>query len=105
YTVSGVASGNYDVSFDSQGTCPNGVAANYATQWWNNQPSQSTATTVVVSAPNNTPNINAAMVAGGSISGKVTAAAGGGNLQGICVNVSATRGGPFVGSTGTASDG
>ena len=36
--------------FDSTGQCPNGVAASYVTQWWNNVLSQSSATAVPVTS-------------------------------------------------------
>jgi hypothetical protein len=80
YEASGLAPGNYDVEFS------NGCGQyNFVTQWYQNQPSQSAATPVKVTAGNTTTGISAAMVAAGSISGKVTAASGGAALNGIQV--------------------
>lgn len=84
YTLSSVPDGNVDVRFTSSGLCPGGVASNLVTQWWADQPTELTATVVVV-ASNAIASINAAMVAGGSIAGTVTAANGGAPLAGICV--------------------
>ncbi|MBI2353617.1 MAG: carboxypeptidase regulatory-like domain-containing protein [Deltaproteobacteria bacterium] len=61
YTVSGLASGSYKVKFSY-----NGVDA------WYNQTAAPTAATVVVTAPNNTPNIDANFAtATGKISGTI----------------------------------
>ena len=103
YTITGLAAGDYLVSFSSNGFCPAGVQSNYATQWWDNQPTQETANTVSVSAGADTGSINAAMQPGGSISGTVSAA-GGGPLSGICVGVSELDGFGITG-TGTGADG
>ncbi|MDA8279767.1 MAG: carboxypeptidase regulatory-like domain-containing protein, partial [Actinomycetota bacterium] len=59
YMVLGLPSGNYAAEFFD---CENG--GNYVTQWYNGQSSASTATAVVVSVPQITPNINAVMVVG-----------------------------------------
>ena len=101
YTITGLAAGSYDVQFSASGFCGGG---NYATEWYNNQTSQFSANTVAVTAGSTTGSINAAMAAGGSISGKVTAAAGGADLAGICVNANPTGGGGSSGAT-TAADG
>ena len=106
YTIAGLAAGSYDVQFSASGFCGGGVSGNYATQWYNNQTSQFSANTVAVTAGSTTGSINAAMAAGGSISGKVTAAAGGANLAGICVNANPTGGGGGgYASATTAADG
>jgi hypothetical protein len=78
YTISGLSTGNYSVDFfsDSEGS-------NYLTQYFENQTSPVTATPVSVTAGGTTPNINASLQAGGQISGKVTAASGGGALANI----------------------
>jgi hypothetical protein len=85
YTLANVPTGSVDVRFSASGLCPGGTAANLVTQWFNNQRTQLTATTVVVSSGATTANINAAMAAGGSISGHVTKSAGGADLAGVCV--------------------
>ena len=74
--VAGLATGSYDVSFDSSGFCQNGSANGYVTQWWNNEPDQSSADAVGVTAGATTPSINAAMAQGGSIAGHITKADG-----------------------------
>ncbi|MCU1429015.1 MAG: hypothetical protein JWL83_3015, partial [Actinomycetia bacterium] len=85
YTLATVPTGNVDMQFIGSGLCPGGVGVNVVTQWFNNQPTQASATPVTVVTGSPTLNVDAAMVAGGSISGTVTAAAGGAGLSGICV--------------------
>ncbi len=60
---------------------------NYATQYWQNTTNSQNAQPVVVTSGGTTPNINAALAADGTISGTVTAAAGGAPLGGVSVNV------------------
>jgi len=84
YSLASVPDGNVDVRFTASGQCPGGVASNLVTQCGPIKPTELTATVVVV-ASNATTAINAAMVAGGSITGTVTAAIGGAPLAGICV--------------------
>jgi hypothetical protein len=103
YTIVGLPSGEYLVSFDGSSYCPDGVPRNYQTQWWDNQPSPDTAQAVSVTVGEDTGSIDAVMQPGGSISGTVTAA-GGGALGGICVNAVAANG-EFSGGAGTAPDG
>ena len=43
HTSRGWPRGGYDVSFDSSGFCRTASASNYVTQWWNNEPDQSSA--------------------------------------------------------------
>src|SRR4051812_26303607 len=50
YTLANVPAGSVDVRFNASGLCPGGTAANRVTQWYNNQRTQATATTVIVSA-------------------------------------------------------
>lgn len=69
YTIVGLPSASYSVSFYP-------FIGNYLLQYFNNQP-EATPTPVPVTAPNSTGGINAEMHAGGEITGKVTAAAGG----------------------------
>ncbi|MGH7734881.1 MAG: MSCRAMM family protein, partial [Gemmatimonadales bacterium] len=104
YTVTGLPAGNYIVSFQSNGFCPNGSASNWTTQWWNNKPDQSKADMVSVTAGETTGSIDAALQPGGSISGAVTAVEGGGPLGGICVSAS-TPEGMWVNGANTGMDG
>jgi hypothetical protein len=65
YTIVGLPSGSYKVSFYS-------YEGDYISQYFNGQAAYSSATPVSVTAPNATSGINAEMQAGGEISGKVT---------------------------------
>jgi hypothetical protein len=60
---------------------------------------------VTVTAGTTTPDINAAMLTGGTITGTVTAASGGAAVSGICVVASPTGGGTGSGNAVTAADG
>lgn len=79
YTIVGLPNGSYKVSFEPEF----GSSLNYLLQYYDNQPSSSTANLVAVTAPNAVTNINGALRAGGEISGKVTAAVGGAALAKI----------------------
>ncbi|MCU1426685.1 MAG: Esterase, partial [Actinomycetia bacterium] len=107
YTLDGVPAGDLEVEFFATGLCPGGVPASFAAQWYNQQPAEATANTVTVVSGSTTTNINAAMLAGGSISGTVTAAAGGAGLSGICVDAFTHGIDPpqRVASVGTIADG
>ncbi len=61
-----------------------GNQGSYAPQWYSGLDNAATAATVVVRAGHDTPGINAAMLPGGTITGRVTAPAGKG-LGGVCV--------------------
>lgn len=76
YTIVALSSGSYKVSFGTGSE----VGLNYLPQYYANQASLSAATAVAVTAPNAVGNIDAALQAGGGISGKVTAAVGGAAL-------------------------
>ena len=80
YSIQGLTPGSYTVEFDP---CESG--STYAPQWYDDATSESAATPVVVSAGGTTADIDASLVQGGVISGKVTGVAGGG-LKGICVD-------------------
>jgi hypothetical protein len=106
YTLDGAPVGANDVKFYSSGFCPGGLASNYAMEWYNNEALQSAADVVTVSASATTPNINASLVSGGSMSGKVTAKTGGAGLNGMCVAAFSTGDDPVVvASIGTNPDG
>jgi hypothetical protein len=100
YSISGLSAGNYDVEF-SVASC--GTTGSYLTQWYNNSTSSSTAHVVTVTAGATTTSINAALISG-AITGTVTAATGGADLGGICVDVQQTVGTGF-GSATTRADG
>jgi len=98
YTLTGLAAGNYLVNFQSSEFCNGGNSASYVAQWYHNQPTQATASTVTVRSRRDTGSINAALQPGGSISGTVTAA-GGGPLDGICVGTVTPQGATVIIST------
>jgi hypothetical protein len=106
YTLPGAPVGTVDVKFYATGFCPGGTASSYAMQWYNNQPIQDTANAVPISSGAITPNIDAALVAGGAIGGTVTSAATHAGLSGICVAALSTGANPVVvASTGTSAGG
>ena len=100
YAISGLSAGNYDVEFSVAGC---GTTGSYLTQWYNNAATSSTAHVVPVTAGATTASINAALISG-AITGTVTAATGGADLGGICVDVQQTVGAGF-GSATTRPDG
>jgi hypothetical protein len=69
YTISGLPSGEYKVGFSSES-----FESNYLTQYYDEKSSSSEATPVVVTAGATTTGIDAALLTGGQITGKVTAA-------------------------------
>ena len=79
YTIVGLATDSYDVYFAAP------YQSNYLSQYYNDQPTETTATTVSVTQPATTPNINAALIVGGQITGTVTDAGTHDPLEGICV--------------------
>jgi len=70
YTIPGLSSGNYRVEF----TVPSDSPLSYLTQYYDEKRDYSEAESVAVTVGAITPNINAAMQPGGTISGTVTAA-------------------------------
>jgi hypothetical protein len=99
-----VSPGSYDVEFTDTAYNCNG-ASNLVTQWYKGASSESTATTVT--ADSSTPNpagVNAAMVKGGTISGKVTDGALRG-LAGVCVDAYSGVSTVASGDAVTASNG
>lgn len=78
YSVTDAPAGSYRLRFDAP--------AGYASEYYNDKPSSSTADLVVVAAGGTAAGKNAALAAGATISGRVTRAAGGaavsaGNVQ------------------------
>ncbi|MFI5010207.1 MAG: carboxypeptidase regulatory-like domain-containing protein [Solirubrobacterales bacterium] len=89
YTITGLFNGSYKVQFSSS------EGGNYEPQWYNGKSLNGEAAAVPVTAPNLTLGVNAALSAGGQISGRVTAASGGAALAGIEVCVGETGFGLF----------
>ena len=106
YTLVGAPVGANDVKFFSTGFCPGGIASNYAMEWYNNEALQESADVVTVTNGGTTANINASLVSGGSMTGRVTAKTGGAGINGACVAAFSTGANPVVvASTGTNPDG
>ncbi|MBP7687805.1 MAG: carboxypeptidase regulatory-like domain-containing protein [Thermoflexales bacterium] len=78
YSLS-VPAGNYKVSFTSYAT------EDYAPEWYNNQRSFATASTVTVADGAVTANVDGIMDIGGKITGQVTAVSGGAPIAGVYV--------------------
>ena len=100
YTVGELPSGSYTVEFAPG--C--GDVGSYLPQWYNDQSSAGSANSVSVTDGSTTSGINGSLLPGGIVTGTVTAAVGGADLQGICVNASQT-GGSGTGSATTAANG
>jgi hypothetical protein len=101
YAVSGLASGTYKMHFFS----PEGSGLNYLFQYYNDKSSFAEATGVPVSAPGSATGIDAAMIAGGEITGKVTNASSKAALSGIEVCPQTTTGGFIAQCTSTNASG
>ncbi len=90
YTLSGLATGNYKLSFFS---C---FGANYVQEWYANEQTLQAADPVSVTDGQTTPNINAALAHGGTITGTVTNDDGD-PVQGIAVSAyNNTHGGSAI---------
>ena len=102
YTVAGLATGSYYVGFNDG--CG---ALNYAPQFYNGKSSLVSSDAVSVTAGSTTSSINAAMQAGGQISGTVTDATSSSPVQNVEVDVytSTSSGSTPVDTVCTASDG
>ncbi len=83
YTITGLASGNYDVEFSS----PIEGGLNFVSQYWEYTHSRSEAKTVLVTAPDTTPNIDGKLEEGARIEGRVTDASTGAGLEEVLVCV------------------
>ncbi len=93
YAISGLVAGTYTVEFSA--SCG---ASGYALQWYDNQSSSATATPVVLTTGQTRSGIDATMQPTGSISGTVTAVAGGQGLANVCVTATETGNGTGDGS-------
>ena len=103
YTMSKLAPGSYDVEFIVLGGCPGGGVGNYATEWYQDAASQSSATAVTVGSGMTTGSIDATMVPSppppppgstGSASGTSTSSSG---------TATATNDGTTVAASGQGS--
>jgi carboxypeptidase family protein len=81
YTISGLANGEYIVSFGPSFLVSAESTTNYITQFYNDKSSASEADAVSVTGGGTTSGIDAALVEGGRITGRVTDAATGGALE------------------------
>jgi Carboxypeptidase regulatory-like domain len=111
YRVTGLpaATPGYRVCFDGSDATGGGSSTGYATQCYRNVPwaggsPAPGAAPVPVTAGRLTPGVDAAIGAAGGVSGTVTAAAGGGRLSGVHVEVF-TSSGDEAGSDYTEDDG
>lgn len=95
YTIDGLSSGAYTVSFSTG--CGND--GNFLFQYYKDKPSLGTASAVRVTAGKLTKGIDATLVAGGTVSGTVTGSKG--PLLGMCVEAV----GPAVGTAETSITG
>jgi 5-hydroxyisourate hydrolase-like protein (transthyretin family) len=100
YTVSSLPTGSYKVGFSSRF----GFAGNYAPQYYNNKATLASADPVAVTAGSPTPGVNAAMQAGGQITGTVTDASSHVGIGKISVTAYDSSGN-FAGRASTASGG
>ncbi len=98
YTVSPLATGDYKVQFHPS----DGV---HLIEWYNNKPDQESADPVAVTAPNDTPDINAELTVGGSISGTVTEEGTGTPIQDCYVEAYNATTGNWMGNDHTDESG
>ncbi len=91
YLIRGIPSGNYKLLFDPRGAT-DAVTSLYVSEYFDDKADLSSATVVSITAPNVLDNINAALVKGAQIAGKVTAEDTGLPLEGVGVNVNSTTG-------------
>ena len=99
FTIGSLPSGSYKVQFN----CANDQS--WVGQWYQGQPSASSASPVPVNDGQDTPNVNAQLVAAASISGTVSGTSGpAGN---VCVNLTRPNGNGWdtIGGALTAPDG
>jgi Carboxypeptidase regulatory-like domain len=88
YRIGGLASGRYTVLFGPCGS------QRYALQWYRRQADPGTATFVPIRVGRTTPHINAALVRGGTVTGRVVSGATGRPVRGACVLVGTAAGIP-----------
>jgi hypothetical protein len=100
YTITGLASGNYEVEFSS----PIEGGLDFVSQYWEYASSSTEATKVLVTAPETVSGIDAKLQEGGRIEGKVTDASTGAGLEEVLVCV-LTESGKLVSFRQCASTG
>lgn len=102
YTIPNLPGGSYTVKFENPMNqfLPPGMPK-AVTQWYNNVANESLAAIVTVSAPDTTTGINAALYAGGAISGTVLGA-GGLPLVGVSVTAASADGSQASATSGPA---
>jgi len=89
YVITGVPAGRYRVEFTECGVILGlGPAPDYASQWYRGRTSYASATPVTVRAGRATPNIDSALVKGGSITGQVVFGSSGRPISFVCVGAS-----------------
>lgn len=81
YTIGGLATGAYYLLFDPE----YGGSENYQPEYYADQASLATATGVNVAAPSTTGSVNAALIRGGSITGRVTVEGSGAPYEDVLV--------------------
>lgn len=79
YSVRGLRTGTYKVQFED-------YVNGYPGEWYNDQPSSFSADVVAVTAPQDTPGIDAELSVAGTISGKVTVP-GGSGIGGVWISL------------------
>jgi hypothetical protein len=77
YTLVGLAAGSYSLLFVAEGR-------NYASEWWNDQPTQAASTPITVRGGQLVTGTDAVLASGATISGNVTGA-GAANLRNVVV--------------------
>jgi len=95
YKVLGLVAGSYKIAFGG---------SNALTQWYNNATSFETATAITLTAGQDLTGVNAALVKGATISGKITAPAGV-NLSEVTVNARTASNNLWAGSAPAEPDG
>ena len=83
YVINQLSAGTYQVGFTSG--CGN--SGNYAPNWYDNQPSENTATPITLATGATDDEVNAVLQPGATITGKVTSTAGH-PLSDVCVSAS-----------------
>ena len=86
YTIGGLRAGSYTVGFFP------GEGMNYVARYYDGETTQAAADSIAVSDGNVTRGIDAQLLVGGEISGRVTSATGGSSLDGIEVSASGVTG-------------
>ncbi len=100
YTISNISAGEYFVQIDTQGT----AFSDYISEWYDNAYSFWEATPVDVTQPNNTPNIDFLLDAGGYITGQVNDESNA-PLSNISLGAYDYKSGEYISGATTIADG